>query len=86
MVELIESSFNLPRGWMDGITGNIDIEREPVEDSPQMPYVIEVLDAQASAGPGCIVSSEVDETVNSITYDSAGALRLLVTGPQSISR
>lgn len=43
MVELIESSFNLPRGWMDGITGNIDIEREPVEDSPQMPYVIEVL-------------------------------------------
>jgi phage repressor protein C with HTH and peptisase S24 domain len=76
MVELIESSFNLPRGWMDGITGNIDIEREPVEDSPQMPYVIEVLDVRASAGPGCIVSSEVDETVNSITYDSVGALRL----------
>lgn len=81
MVELIESSFNLPRGWMDGITGNIDIEREPVEDSPQMPYVIEVLDAQASAGPGCIVSSEVDETVSSITYDSAGALRLFGNRP-----
>ena len=54
MVELIESSFNLPRGWMDGITGNIDIEREPVEDSPQMPYVIEVLDAQASAGQAAL--------------------------------
>jgi hypothetical protein len=50
MVELIESSFNLPRGWMDGITGNIDIEREPVEDSPQMPYVIEVLMPRPAQG------------------------------------
>ena len=81
MVELIESSFNLPRGWMDGITGSIDSVGERVENSPQIQYVIEVLDAQASAGPGCIVSSEVDETVSSITYDSVGALRLFGNRP-----
>lgn len=81
MVELIESSFNLPRGWMDGITGSIDSVSERVENSPQIQYVIEVLDAQASAGPGCIVSSEVDETVSSITYDSVGALRLFGNRP-----
>lgn len=81
MVELIESSFNLPRGWMDGITGSIDSVSEQVENSPQIQYVIEVLDAQASAGPGCIVSSEVDETVSSITYDSVGALRLFGNRP-----
>ena len=81
MVELIESSFNLPRGWMDGITGSINSVSERVENSPQIQYVIEVLDAQASAGPGCIVSSEVDETVSSITYDSVGALRLFGNRP-----
>ncbi len=36
MVELIESSFNLPRGWMDGITGSINSVSERVENSPQI--------------------------------------------------
>ena len=48
---------------------------------PLARLAVEVLDAQASAGPGCIVSSEVDETVSSITYDSAGALRLFGNRP-----
>ncbi|MEC5321497.1 S24 family peptidase [Brenneria populi subsp. brevivirga] len=39
-------------------------------------YRVEVLDAEASAGNGRIVSSDVDMTVNSIVYDNDKALEI----------
>lgn len=86
MVELIESSFNLPRGWMDGITGNIDIEREPVEDSPQMPYVIEVLMPVPAPGRAALSPARLMKRSAVSPMTLPARCGFLVTGPQSISR
>ncbi|MDM3533610.1 helix-turn-helix domain-containing protein [Serratia marcescens] len=46
-------------------------------------YRVDVLDIQASAGPGVVVSSEVSETVNHIVYDSQEALEVFGHRPPS---
>jgi len=43
---------------------------------PEPGFRIDVLDIEASAGPGRLISSEVTETINHIVYDSQEALEL----------
>ncbi|QDL35433.1 helix-turn-helix transcriptional regulator [Serratia liquefaciens] len=60
----IETALKLSWGWMDGLSdGEIDGLQGIVNSS----YKIEVLDVQASAGPG-VINSEVVQTIRSIEY------------------
>lgn len=53
--------------------------RQPEEQG----FRIDVLDIEASAGPGRLISSEVTETINHIVYDSQEALELFGHRPAS---
>ena len=66
MIELIESSFALPKGWMDGITG--DIENDTIKQS----YLIESINFDLCS----YRSTEVNVTIESIRYASGGAQML----------
>ncbi|RKQ40595.1 helix-turn-helix transcriptional regulator [Enterobacter sp. R1(2018)] len=46
-------------------------------------FRIDVLDIEASAGPGSLISSDVTETINHIVYDSQEALELFGHRPAS---
>lgn len=46
-------------------------------------FRVDVLDIQASAGPGAVVSSEVAETVNHIVYDNHEAMEIFGHRPAS---
>lgn len=50
---------------------------------PESGFRVDVLDIEASAGPGCITSSDVTETINHIVYDSQEALELFGHRPAS---
>lgn len=50
---------------------------------PEPGFRIDVLDIEASAGPGCIISSDVTETINHIVYDNQEALELFGHRPAS---
>lgn len=50
---------------------------------PEPGFRIDVLDIEASAGPGRLVSSDVTETINHIVYDSQEALELFGHRPAS---
>ncbi|MEL5468218.1 S24 family peptidase [Serratia nevei] len=59
----LEQSYGMPSGFLDS-TGTIN-EQLVTQESPN--FKIEVLDVQASAGPG-VINSEVVQTIRSIEY------------------
>ncbi|PVD45810.1 phage repressor protein [Serratia liquefaciens] len=60
----IETALKLSWGWMDGVS---DGEVDSLQGLENSSYRIEVLDVQASAGPG-VINSEVVQTIRSIEY------------------
>ncbi|QIR27650.1 helix-turn-helix transcriptional regulator [Kluyvera genomosp. 3] len=71
MIELIESSFDLPRGWMDGITGEIP------EDYIHKNYVVEALNIEQKS----YLSTEVNAVVDSINFIPNRAMELFGSRP-----
>lgn len=61
------------------------LSEAPVFYLPQVEtgFRIDVLDIEASAGPGSLISSDVTETINHIVYDSQEALELFGHRPAS---
>lgn len=66
MIELIESSFDLPRGWMDGITGDIS------DGYNSEGYTVKAF----SINPKRYSSTEVSVVIDSINYVPDRALAL----------
>lgn len=59
-----------------------EIDVQPfVESKDEDVYVVDVLDASASAGNGEYNHMEVDDTINSITYDNVKALEIFGNRP-----
>lgn len=68
----IETALKLSWGWMDGLS---DGEIDGLQGLVNSTYRIEVLDIQASAGPG-VINSEVVQTIRSIEYTDEHALQM----------
>ncbi|WP_247715830.1 S24 family peptidase [Morganella morganii] len=71
MVLAIQAALGLPHGWLDGIAGT-DIPAP----SPSTSYKVEILDVEASAGPGVMVLDDFIETITAIEYSAEEAKRL----------
>ncbi|HGM5387451.1 S24 family peptidase [Serratia sp. 201] len=65
----LEQSYGMPSGFLDGT----DDERIAEQESQN--FKIEVLDVQASAGPG-VINSEVVQTIRSIEYTDDHAVQM----------
>ncbi|MEL5557817.1 S24 family peptidase [Serratia ureilytica] len=65
----LEKTYGMPTGFLD------DTSDEQLAEQERPNYKIEVLDIQASAGPG-VINSEVVQTIRSIEYTDDHALRL----------
>lgn len=65
----LEQSYGMPSGFLDGTNDEQIAEQE----SPH--FKIEVLDVQASAGPG-VINSEVVQTIRSIEYTDDHAVQM----------
>lgn len=65
----LEQSYGMPSGFLD----STDAEQITEQESPN--FKIEVLDVQASAGPG-VINSEVVQTIRSIEYTDDHAIQL----------
>lgn len=78
MVLAIQKALNLPSGWMDGIT---DSQFTPPEYNDN--FKVEILDIQASAGPGVMVIDDFIETITAIEYSADEAKRLFGGRPSN---
>lgn len=65
----LEQSYGMPSGFLDGTNDEQIAEQE----GPN--FKIEVLDVQASAGPG-VINSEVIQTIRSIEYTDDHAVQM----------
>lgn len=76
MVELIEQSFGLSRGWLDG-----DGSAPEMIDINGKNYRVEVLDLKVSAGPGTYMLSEMVEVLTAIEFTTEHAHALFGSRP-----
>lgn len=65
----LEQSYGMPSGFLDGAND------EKIAKQESQSFKIEVLDVQASAGPG-IINSEVVQTIRSIEYTDDHAVQM----------
>ncbi|CAI2535462.1 S24 family peptidase [Serratia ficaria] len=65
----LEKTYGMPTGFLD------DTNDERLDSQENVSYRIEVLDVQASAGPG-VINSEVVQTIRSIEYTDEHALQM----------
>ncbi|MGH2624310.1 MAG: S24 family peptidase [Sphingobacterium sp.] len=77
----IERDYGMPLGFLDADCPAFNTQGSEELESPG--YRVDVLDVEASAGPGAVISSEVAETVNHIVYDSHEALEIFGHRPAS---
>ncbi|NBN70538.1 hypothetical protein GWJ01_05385 [Proteus sp. G2618] len=71
MVIAIQRALGLPAGWMDGINDSTFTLPETNDN-----FKVEMLDIQASAGPGVMVIDDFIETITAIEYSADEAKRL----------
>lgn len=65
----LENSYGMPKGFLD------DVNDDRLANQQSSNFKIEVLDVQASAGPG-VINSEVIQTIRSIEYTNDHALQM----------
>ncbi|MBO1811021.1 S24 family peptidase [Serratia ureilytica] len=65
----LENSYGMPKGFLD------DVNDDRLANQQSSDFKIEVLDVQASAGPG-VINSEVIQTIRSIEYTNDHALQM----------
>lgn len=65
----LEQSYGMPSGFLDGTND------EQIAEQESQNFKIEVLDVQASAGPG-VINSEVVQTIRSIEYTDDHAVQM----------
>nr|WP_314590041.1 S24 family peptidase [uncultured Serratia sp.] len=65
----LETTYGMPAGFLD------DVSDDRLSQQESSNYRIEVLDVQASAGPG-VINSEVVQTIRSIEYTDEHALQM----------
>lgn len=78
----IERDYGMPEGSLDTEEIVVDVKEGKGEEEPSK-YRVDVLDIEASAGPGMVVASDVAETVSHIVYESKEALEMFGHRPAS---
>lgn len=83
LVADIEAAFNLPRGWLDGLSADnqlppqsIDTENNSKNRSTGAGVKIDVLDVSASCGCGVITEREFASVLRSIEFTREFALKI----------
>lgn len=81
LVSDIESAFNLPRGWLDGLSddnklADHNINQENNINNEKNGVKIEVLDINASCGNGIVTEREFASVLRSIEFTPAYAAKL----------
>ncbi|MCX8602637.1 MULTISPECIES: S24 family peptidase [unclassified Gilliamella] len=78
MVSDIESAFNLPRGWLDGLSADNDLSDIIINNEGELNdgVKIEVLDVKASCGNGIITDREFASVLRSIEFTPDYAAKL----------
>ena len=78
MVSDIESAFNLPRGWLDGLSADNDLSDMIINNEGELSngVKIEVLDVKASCGNGIITDREFASVLRSIEFTPDYAAKL----------
>ena len=78
MVSDIESAFNLPRGWLDGLSADNDLSDMIINNEGELKngVKIEVLDVKASCGNGIITDREFASVLRSIEFTPDYAAKL----------
>ncbi|WP_265503603.1 S24 family peptidase [Providencia heimbachae] len=80
----LSSISGYPEHWffMDDVSAET-ITKPVISALPLDSYLVELLDIEASAGPGIITKGEFTETIRSIEYTTDEALRLFGNRPSS---
>lgn len=83
LVADIESAFNLPRGWLDGLSADnqllpqsIDTENNSENGNTGAGVKIDVLDVSASCGYGVVTEREFAHVLRSIEFTREFALKM----------